>query len=92
MAVKVRLSRGGSKHRPFYRIVVADERCARDGSFLELVGTYDPHPDKELVTLKKDRIDYWFSKGAKPSQTVKELIRRNAKGAEGAPLSRALKM
>lgn len=77
MAVKVRLSRAGGKHRPFYRIVVADERSPRDGDFLELVGTYDPKVEPAKVTLKKERIDYWISKGAKPSQTVSELLRRN---------------
>jgi small subunit ribosomal protein S16 len=81
MTVKVRLSRAGAKHKPFYRIVVADERCPRDGSFLELVGTYNPRTDPEEVTLKMDRIDYWLSKGAKTTQTVSELIRRNAKSA-----------
>jgi small subunit ribosomal protein S16 len=79
MAVKVRLSRAGGKHRPFYRVVVADERAPRDGAFLELVGTYDPKMTPENVTLKTDRIDYWLSKGAKPSQTVAEIIRRYAK-------------
>ena len=81
MTVKVRLSRAGAKHKPFYRIVVADERCPRDGSFLELVGTYNPSTDPEEVTLKMDRIDYWLSKGAKTTQTVSELIRRNTKSA-----------
>ena len=79
MAVKVRLSRAGGKHRPFYRIVVADERAPRDGAFLELLGTYDPKVDPAEVTLKQERIDYWLSKGAKPSRTVSELLRRSAK-------------
>jgi len=79
MAVKVRLSRAGGKNRPFYRIVVADERAPRDGAFIELVGTYDPCKDPEVVTLKKDRIDYWISKGAQTTQTVSELLRRDAK-------------
>jgi len=81
MAVKVRLSRAGGRHRPFYRVVVADERAPRDGAFLELVGTYDPKTDPEQVNLKTDRIDYWLSKGAKPSQTVAEIIRRYAKNS-----------
>ena len=81
MAVKVRLARAGGRNRPFYRIVVADERAPRDGAFLELVGTYDPNRDPEAVTLKKERIDHWISKGAKPTKTVEELIRRNAKSA-----------
>lgn len=81
MAVKVRLARAGAKHRPFYRIVVADERAPRDGAFLELLGTYDPSKKPEAVTLKKDRIDHWISKGACPTQTVSEIIRRHAKNA-----------
>jgi small subunit ribosomal protein S16 len=79
MAVKVRLSRAGGKHRPFYKIVVADERSPRDGAFLELVGTYDPKQDPAKVDLNKDRIDYWLGKGATPTKTVGELIRRAAK-------------
>jgi small subunit ribosomal protein S16 len=79
MAVKVRLSRAGAKHRPFYRVVVADERAPRDGAFLEMVGTYDPNQQPEKVTLKTDRIDYWISKGAKPSQTVSEIMKRFTK-------------
>ncbi len=76
MAVKVRLARAGGKNRPFFRIVVADERSPRDGAFLELVGTYDPTKNPAAVSLKKDRIEYWLSKGAKTSQTVSELFQR----------------
>ena len=79
MTVKVRLARAGAKKRPFYRVVVADERSPRDGRFLELVGTYNPGVDPEQVTLKMDRINYWLSKGAKTTQTVSEIIRRNTK-------------
>ena len=79
MAVKVRLSRAGGRHRPFYRVVVADERAPRDGAFLELVGTYDPKTNPEQVNLKTDRIDYWLSKGAKASPTVTEIMKRYAK-------------
>ena len=77
MAVTVRLARAGGKHKPFYRVVVADERSPRDGAFIEMVGTYDPNQDPEAVTLKRDRIDYWLSKGARASQTVGEILRRN---------------
>ncbi len=79
MAVKVRLSRAGGKHRPFYKIVVADERSPRDGAFLELVGTYDPKQDPAKVDLRSDRISYWLGKGATTTKTVGELIRRAAK-------------
>ena len=78
MAVKVRLSRAGGRHRPFYRVVVADERAPRDGHFLELVGTYDPKLEPAQILLKRERIDYWISKGAKPSQTVSELLRKSS--------------
>lgn len=77
MAVKVRMTRAGSRNSPFYRIVVADERSPRDGRFIEQVGTYDPRLEKEQVALKMDRIQYWMSKGVKPTQTVGELIRRH---------------
>jgi len=79
MAVKVRLARAGGKHRPFYKIVVADERAPRDGAFLEQVGTYDPKPEPSKVELRSDRIDYWLGKGAVPTKTVGEIIRRAAK-------------
>ena len=78
MAVKVRMTRAGGKHKPFFRIVVADERAPRDGRFIEQVGTYDPVPKPEAVKLEMDRIEHWFSKGAKPTRTVAELIRRHA--------------
>lgn len=81
MAVKVRLARAGGKNRPFYRLVVADEHSPRNGAFLELVGTYDPSRDPAVVTLKKERIDYWLSKGATPSQTVAQIIKRSAASA-----------
>jgi len=77
MAVKVRMTRKGNKHNPFYRVVVADERSSRDGKYIEQVGTYDPRTDPATVNLKVDRIDYWKSQGAQVSQTVSELIKRN---------------
>jgi small subunit ribosomal protein S16 len=70
--VKIRLSRKGKKKVPFYRIVVIDSKKARDGKFIERVGHYDPR-SKEL-TLKRDRIEYWISKGAQPTNTVAKLI------------------
>lgn len=79
MAVKVRLARAGGKKRPFYRIVVADERAPRDGAFLEMVGTYNPNSDPAAVALKRERIDYWISKGAQATKIVSELLRREAK-------------
>ena len=73
MALKIRLSRRGAKKRPFYRIVVANERSPRDGRYVENVGTYDPmlsKDDDNRVNLKEDRIKYWLSKGAHPTKRV----------------------
>jgi small subunit ribosomal protein S16 len=72
MSVKIRLARHGAKKRPFYRIVVADEDCRRDGRFLEIVGTYNPLPDPADVTLKEERVKYWIGQGAIPTDTVKK--------------------
>jgi small subunit ribosomal protein S16 len=77
MALKIRLTRGGTKKRPFYRIVAADSRSPRDGRFIEKLGTYNPMVPKdhaERVTLKKERIEYWLSVGAKPSDRVARFL------------------
>lgn len=76
MAVKIRLARHGTKKRPFYRIVVADSESPRDGRFLEKVGTYNPLQDPAEVTLKADRIQYWLDLGATPTNTVKNLLKK----------------
>jgi len=76
MAVKIRLARHGAKKRPFYRIVVADGECRRDGRFLEIVGTYNPLQDPAEVALKNDRINYWMNQGAKPTDTVRSILKR----------------
>jgi small subunit ribosomal protein S16 len=73
MALRIRLSRGGAKKRPFYRIILADARSPRDGKFIEVLGTYNPilaadHPDR--VTLKSERIAHWLQHGATPSDRV----------------------
>ena len=70
MAVKLRLTRVGSKKNPVYRIVAADSRSPRDGKFLEIVGRYNPQSDPSLIELKEERIKDWLSKGAQPSATV----------------------
>ena len=77
MALSIRLSRGGAKQRPYYRIVVADSRKPRDGRFIERLGTYNPllpqeHEDR--VRLKEDRIKYWLGVGAKPSDRVAKFL------------------
>ena len=76
MAVKIRLARHGAKKKPFYRIVVADGESPRDGRNLENVGTYDPLFDPAKVTLKSERIKYWMDQGAKPSVTVRNLLKK----------------
>lgn len=76
MSVKIRLARHGAKKRPFYRIVVADCECRRDGRFLERVGTYNPLMDPAEVVLKKERIEYWMGQGAIPTNTVKSLLKK----------------
>ena len=76
MAVKIRLTRKGTKKKPFYRIVAADIESPRDGRFLELLGTYDPMVEPAAVTLKEDRINYWLGEGAKPSTTVQSILKR----------------
>jgi small subunit ribosomal protein S16 len=78
MAVKIRLQRGGSNHNPFYRLVVADSKARRDGRFVEIVGTYDPKNKDagKQMNLKLDRLEYWLSVGAQPSDTAKSLIKK----------------
>ena len=72
MAVKLRLTRVGSKKNPVYRIVAADSRSPRDGKFLEIVGRYNPQTDPSTIELDEERIKDWLSKGAQPSSTVRE--------------------
>lgn len=79
--VVIRLSRGGAKKRPFYRVVVADQRMPRDGRFIEQVGTYDPRVATAGVSLKLDRVEHWLGVGAKASDTVGRLIKLAQKAA-----------
>ena len=77
MALKIRLSRGGSKKRPYYRIVVAEARNPRDGRFIEKLGTYNPLLPKDAegrITMDGERIQYWMSKGAKPTDRVHRFL------------------
>lgn len=77
MAVVLRLSRAGTHKAPFYHVVATDSRKPRDGAYLEDVGVYDPTRRPELIKLKADRIEYWLEKGARPSETVAEVIRKS---------------
>lgn len=77
MAVSIRLSRGGSKKRPYYRIVVADARAPRDGAFIEKIGTYNPmlaKDDANRVTLNAERVKHWLGVGAQPSDRVARFL------------------
>ena len=75
MAVKLRLTRVGSKKNPVYRIVAADSRSPRDGKFLEIVGRYNPQTDPSTIDFDEERIRHWLSKGAQPSNTVQRLLK-----------------
>lgn len=74
MAVKIRLKKMGFKKHPSYRVVVADARSQRDGRFIEQIGIYDPKHSKEVINL--DRVSYWISCGAQPTDTVNDIINR----------------
>ena len=84
MAVKIRLARHGAKKKPFYRIVVANSESPRDGRFLENVGTYNPLQDPAAVTLKADRIQFWLAQGAIPTDTVKNILKKEGVFAQPA--------
>ena len=74
MAVKIRLARYGAKKRPYYRIVVADSRTARDGRAIEQVGTYNPLTEPATLKLDLEKVDQWIANGAKPTDVVARLI------------------
>ena len=74
--VKIRLRRMGAKKAPCYRIVVADSRSPRDGRFIEEVGTYDPMADGQKLTVNQERVQYWISNGAQPTDTVRGLLKK----------------
>ncbi len=75
MAVKIRMKRIGAKKRPFYRIVVADERSPRDGKFIEEIGYYNPISEPKVFKIDSERVDYWIGVGAKPTTTVARLLK-----------------
>ena len=89
MSVRIRLSRGGSKKRPFYRVVAADQRAPRDGRFIERLGSYNPmlpkdHADRFIVD--EERVKYWLSKGAQPTERLEKLL--SSLGLVKAPATR----
>ena len=89
MAVSIRLRREGSKNRPYYRVVVTDSRSPRDGKFIEIIGTYDPKQTGQNSSFNVERADYWISKGAQPSDTVRSLIKKQKMGAVAEPAPEA---
>ena len=77
--LSIRLTRKGTKKKPFYRIVVAEKRSKRDGRVVESLGYYDPTRNPAEVKMDRERVDYWMQRGAQPSDTVRSLIKRKAK-------------
>ncbi|HEY6417823.1 MAG TPA: 30S ribosomal protein S16 [Candidatus Binataceae bacterium] len=84
MALVIRLRRHGSRKKPYYRIVVADSRAPRDGRFVAQIGTYDPAFDPPRVTIKQEQADRWLKVGARPSDTVRKLIKQATAAAVSA--------
>ena len=78
MAVVLRMTRRGAKKKPFYRIVAADSRSPRDGKFLEMLGTYDPLKSGNNIKIDAEKVTSWIKKGAKPSETVASLLKKEA--------------
>ena len=74
--VKIRLRRAGAKKAPFYHIVVADSKNARDGKIIEQIGTYDPMTNPATIVLNKEKVSTWIKNGAQPTDTVKALIKK----------------
>src|SRR5262245_15902058 len=89
MAVSIRLRREGTKNRPYYRVVVADSRSPRDGKFIEIIGTYDPQRTGQNSSFNVERAEYWISKGAQPSDTVRSLIKKQKETASAEPAAEA---
>jgi len=87
--LSIRMRRTGSKKRPFFRIVVTDSRAARDSSFVEILGHYNPRTKPAIVQIDKDRMAYWVGKGAQPSDSVRTLIARHLTVAPAAPVVEA---
>ena len=73
----IRLRRAGSKKRPFFRVVVMDSHAARDSSFVEVLGHYNPRTKPETLRIARDRFDFWMKQGAQPSDTVRTLVDRH---------------
>lgn len=77
MAVKIRLTRMGSKKAPFYRVVVADSRAPRDGKFIEIIGTYNPLTDPAEIKIDNEKAAKWLKNGAQPTDTARALLKKS---------------
>ena len=82
--LRIRLTRKGAKKNPIYRVVVAERRHARDGSFVEIVGNYNPKTNPPSVELNLERVQHWIDKGAQPSETVQSLLKRTMSAAKAS--------
>jgi small subunit ribosomal protein S16 len=89
MALKIRLTRIGTTHQPHYRVVVAEARSRRDGAPTEVLGTYDPRAKGNGMKIDLGRVDYWLSKGAKPTDTLHAMIKRSRRAAAAGALAEA---
>lgn len=88
--LSIRMRRTGSKKRPYYRVVVTEARSPREGSFLEVLGFYNPRTKPSAVEIDRDRVAYWVKRGARPSDTVRTLLARHLtrdRGAVAAPVT-----
>jgi small subunit ribosomal protein S16 len=81
--LSIRLRRTGSTKRPYYRVVVADSRAWRDGRFVEVLGHYDPRRSPAVVKIDAERAQYWIGKGARPSDTVRSMLKKQQKAGSG---------
>lgn len=91
MAVKIRLRRMGSRHQPFYRVVVADSRSPRDGGFIETIGYYNPRTNPATVEIKADRAAEWLRNGAQPTDTARSLLKQQGVLSQVAEARRTAK-
>ena len=81
----IRLRRMGSKKRPYFRVVVTDSRTARDSSFVEVLGYYNPRTKPERLEIKRERLEHWLKVGAQPSDTIRTLVARMPAAPAAAP-------
>ena len=87
MAVRVRLTRVGSKKNPIWRVVVTDQRSPRDGRFIETIGHYNPQTEPSTIRIDEERLQHWLARGAQPSGSVKQLVKAYSKSGGAAALA-----